>query len=124
MAFTVNRVIGATPERAWDVLTDLREWPRWGPTVSRAEMDGEVLTLGSRGRVWTPVGVPLPFEITEFVPGRSWGWTVAGVPATRHGVDPVPGGARIWMSAPWWAPGYLPVLAWALRRIEGLAAAG
>ena len=49
------------------------------------------------------------------------GWRVAGVPATKHGVEPDGNGARAWMSAPAWAPGYLPVLALALRRIEDMA---
>jgi hypothetical protein len=105
----------------WQLLVDLDDWPRWGPTVQRAELDGGVLTLGTKGRVWTPVGLPLPFEITEFVPGRSWAWQVAGVPATRHGVDPEDDGCRAWMSAPLWAPAYLPVLAIALQRIEAMA---
>ncbi len=68
--------------------------------------------------MWTPIGVALPFTITEFDPGRLWAWRVAGVPATSHGVDPEAGGCRVWMSAPVWAPGYLPVLAVALRRID------
>lgn len=105
----------------WDILTDLDAWPRWGLTVSRAELDGGLLTLGTTGRVWTPVGVPLPFEITEFVPGVRWAWSVAGVPATGHGVDPDGDGSRVWMSAPAWAPGYLPVLVIALRRIGAMA---
>jgi len=105
------------------VLTDLDAWPKWGLTVSRAEADGAVLTLGTTGKVWTPVGVALPFTITEFVPGRSWGWQVAGIPATRHGTDPDGDGCRVWMSAPIWAPAYLPVLALALRRIDEIACA-
>jgi hypothetical protein len=105
----------------WDILVDLDAWPRWGLTVAAAEIEGGLLTLGTKGRVFTPVGVPLPFEITEFVPGVRWAWSVAGVPATKHGVDPDGDGARVWMSAPVWAPAYLPVLAIALRRIEAMA---
>ena len=119
--WTVSRRPLASPEAAWKILTDLDAWPKWGPSVVGAEVDGGLLTLGVKGRVWTPVGLPLPFEITEFVPGRSWGWKVAGVPATRHGVDPDGEGSRVWMSAPGWAPGYLPVLAVALRRIDVIA---
>ena len=120
--WTLSRHVDASVEAVWDVLTDLDAWPRWGLTVSRATVDdGDVLTLGVRGRVWTPVGVALPFAITEFVPHRSWGWTVAGVPATRHGVDPDGDGSRVWMSAPLWAPAYLPVLDVALRRIDAMA---
>jgi uncharacterized protein YndB with AHSA1/START domain len=119
----VSRRIQAPADAVWQILVDLDDWPRWGLTVARAELEGGLLTLGTQGRVWTPVGVPLPFEITEFVPGRSWAWQVAGVPATRHGVDPDGDGCRVWMSAPGWAPAYLPVLAIALRRIDAMAVA-
>lgn len=119
--WTLSRPVEAPVDAVWDLLVDLDAWPRWGPTVAAAELDGELLTLGATGRVWTPVGVPLPFAITEFVPGVRWAWSVAGVPATKHGADPEGDGSRVWMSAPLWAPAYLPVLAIALRRIEAMA---
>jgi hypothetical protein len=68
--------------------------------------------------VYTPVGLPLPFTITEYEPGRRWAWQVAGIPATAHGVDPVDAGTRVWMSAPLLAAPYAPVLAIALQRID------
>ncbi|WP_372481239.1 SRPBCC family protein [Mycolicibacterium lacusdiani] len=118
----IDRQIAAPSDAVWDVLTDLDAWPQWGLTVTAAQLDeGDVLTLGVTGLVWTPVGVPLPFTIDEFVPGRSWGWRVAGVSATRHGVDPSGDGCRLWMTAPLWAPAYLPVLAVALARIDEMA---
>lgn len=120
--WTVSRDIDASADAAWHVLADLDAWPKWGPTVSGAELDGSAFELGATGRVWTPVGVTLPFVIDELDQGRSWGWRVAGVPATRHGVHPRDEGCRVWMSAPVWAPGYLPVLTIALRRIEELCA--
>jgi uncharacterized protein YndB with AHSA1/START domain len=119
---TVERRVAAPAAAVWGVLTDLDAWPRWGPSVQRAELDDAVpLTGGSRGRVWTPIGIALPFEITEFEPERKWAWRVAGVPATTHGVDPEGHACRVWMSAPVWAPAYLPVLAVALRRIDEMA---
>jgi uncharacterized protein YndB with AHSA1/START domain len=119
--WTVSRTIEASADAVWHVLTDLDAWPRWGPTVAGAELDGSGFELGATGRVWTPVGVPLPFVISELDPGRTWAWNVAGVPATRHGVEPHGNGCRAWMSAPLWAPAYLPVLAIALRRIDDMA---
>lgn len=120
--WTVTRKIGAPAETVWNVLTALDMWPKWGLPVAGAELTSEgPLRLGSSGRVWTQVGVPLPFEITEFRPGRLWAWKVAGVAATKHGVDPAGNGCRVWMSSPVWAPAYLPVLAIALRRIDGLS---
>lgn len=119
--WTVSRKIPAPADVVWRLLVDLDAWPQWGPTVAGAELDSGGFELGATGRVWTPVGVPLPFTITELDPGRSWAWRVAGVPATHHGVEPTARGCRAWMSAPVWAPAYLPVLAVALRRIEKMA---
>jgi uncharacterized protein YndB with AHSA1/START domain len=120
--WTVSRQIDAPAMTVWNILTDLDRWPDWGPTVSGAELDEDgPLRLGSRGRVWTPVGVPLPFEVDQFRAGSSWAWEVGGIPATSHGVEPDGEVCRLWMSSPVWAPAYLPVLAIALRRIEGLS---
>lgn len=120
--WTVDRTLDAPADTVWQILTDLDAWPQWGLTVARAEMDGSAFELGATGRVWTPVGVPLPFVISEMDQGRTWAWNVAGVPATRHGVEPRDNGSRVWMSAPVWAPAYLPVLSLALRRIDEMAA--
>jgi len=111
-------------ESAWRVLTDLSLWSQWGPTVQGAELDDAgPLRLGSRGKVWTPVGVPLPFEITEFDEGSAWAWKVLGVSATRHVVTAHSQGCRVSFGVPLWAPAYLPVCALALKRIENLARA-
>ena len=119
---TAARSMAASPAAAWRVLTDLDAWPRWGPSVQRAELvEPGPLRLGSRGKVWTPIGVSLPFEITEFDDGQAWAWKVAGVPATRHAVAPVPGGCRVSFGVPIWAPAYLAVCVVALKRIEDLA---
>ncbi|MCV7253115.1 SRPBCC family protein [Mycobacterium hackensackense] len=119
--WTRSRDVDAPADTVWRILTDLDAWPHWGLTVARAELDGTAIQLGASGRLWTPVGIPLPFLISSFDPGRMWAWDVAGVPATRHGVEPRGAGCRVWMSAPRWAPGYLPVLELAVRRIRRMA---
>ncbi|BBZ63270.1 hypothetical protein MMON_45710 [Mycolicibacterium monacense] len=122
---TVDRVVNASPAEVWSVLIDLDAWPKWGPTVAGAELlDGTELGLGERGKVYTPVGIPLPFTITEFEPGRRWSWQVAGIPATAHGVEPTEAGTRLYMGAPVWAGAYLPVLAVALQRIDRMVSGG
>jgi uncharacterized protein YndB with AHSA1/START domain len=115
----VERHIAAPPEAVWNVLVDLEAWPRWGPSIQRAELAGTgPMKLGSRGKVWTPFGVALPFEITEFEDRRCWAWAVAGIGATRHEIHAVDGGTRLAFGVPWWAPVYLSVCALALRRID------
>ena len=122
---TVDRVIDTPPSVVWQLFIDLAAWPRWGPTVRRAQLDSphEALELHATGTVYTWLPVGLPFVITEFEPQRSWAWSVAGIDATRHQVTPVNGGARASIAVPWWSAAYLSVCAVALRRIERMAAA-
>ncbi len=90
--------------------------------MQRAEVDEPgPLRLGSHGRVWTPIGVPLPFTITQFDAGRSWAWEVAGIGATHHEVHAEDDGSRIAFGVPWWAPAYLPICAIAVQRIARMA---
>ena len=122
MGLGVDRHMDAPAAQAWQVLVDLECWPRWGPSVRRAVLDdgfGE-LTLGVSGRVWTAVGVQLPFVITEFDPGHRWSCAVAGVAATGHEVTTTGRGCRVRFEVPWWAGAYLPVCAVALARIENM----
>ncbi len=120
----VAQVMSAPPAAAWRVLTLLDLWPRWGPTVTAAELDdgGRQLTAGVRGRVRTPVGVWLPFEVTELEPGHRWRWRVAGVPATGHRVEPHAEGCRVVFEVPAVAAPYAVVCRVALGRIAGLLA--
>ncbi|WP_156689759.1 SRPBCC family protein [Mycobacterium sp. Marseille-P9652] len=123
MMLTVDRAIAAPPPAVWELLVDLDAWPRWGPTIRAAWLDEPHtgLALGVTGTVQTSLLVEVPFVITEFDPGRMWGWRVAGVPATRHWVHPTDDGARVGMGVPWWGAPYVTVCALALRRIDAMA---
>lgn len=108
------------------MLVDVRCWPRWGPTVAAARLDGggHVLTATAVGQVRPSVGPWVPFTVDRFVDGREWSWRVAGVPATSHRVEPLAAGrCRVAMHVPTWALPYAPVCAVALRRIERLVTA-
>ena len=107
---------------AWQLLTDTRTWPRWGPTITAVDTDPPVIAAGSTGRLRTPVGLWLPFAITSFEPGSSWSWRVAGVPATGHRVEATPGGCRIVFEVPTLVAPYAAVCRLALRRIDHLLA--
>jgi hypothetical protein len=119
---TVEMHSAADPAAVWGVLVDLDAWPQWGPTVQGAEVsEAGPLRVGSHGKVTTPLGISLPFTITELEIGRYWAWEVAGIGATRHEVWPEDGGSRIVFGVPWWATAYLPVCAIALPRISAIA---
>lgn len=113
----VTRVVDAPPAAVWEQFASTRNWPAWGPSVRAVDPADDVVRPGLRGHVTTAVGVRLPFEVTEVVPGRSWSWRVAGVPATGHSVEVVAGRTVATITIPAWAPFYAPVCRTGLRRI-------
>lgn len=120
----VSRDIDAPQAVVWELLTDPKYWPEWGPSVRRAEVDDDRLRKGARGKVTTVLGLDVPFEITEFDEGVRWTWKVAGVSATDHTVESLePARCRVAFGVPWPAAPYLAVCRLALERIECMAEA-
>ena len=114
--------IDAPAARVWDLLVDPDAWPRWGPSVRRATVEGGTLAVGARGKVVSAVGVALDFEVTTFEPGVRWAWKVGGIDATDHRVEPLgPDRCRAGFGVPWPAAPYLAVCRIALARLERLA---
>lgn len=118
----VGRELPVPASVAWRLLTDTRTWPWWGPSISAVDLDPPVITAGARGRIRTSVGVWLPFEITDLVPGARWSWRVFGVPATGHRVETTPNGCRVVFEVPTVAAPYAAVCRLALRRMARLVA--
>lgn len=114
------------PGAVWQELVDVTRWPGWGPSVRSAALDhpGVMIRAGSTGRVHTLLGVPLPFEVTEYDEGHRWVWKVAGVTATGHRVEPgsTPNSCRAVIEVPAWAPAYAPLCWVALGRLGRQAA--
>jgi uncharacterized protein YndB with AHSA1/START domain len=118
----VTAEIDAPAATLWNLLVDLDAWPRWGPSVRRAAVEGGTLAAGVRGRVVTALGVSLAFEVTTFEPGRAWAWKVGGMTATEHRVEPLgPDRCRVGFGVGWPATPYLAVCRVALGRLERLA---
>ncbi|PSP93911.1 polyketide cyclase [Halobacteriales archaeon QS_4_62_28] len=115
----VNRSIRAPRDDAWDLLVDTKQWPAWGPSVSAVESSDRYVETGTTGRVKTPVGIRVPFEIASCADYR-WTWRVAEMPATGHRVDGDENGCRAVFEMPLLAAGYAPVCQRALGRIERL----
>lgn len=122
-AIEVTRTVEASADAAWAVLVDVREWPRWGPSVRNAVVDGggHRIAEGATGTVETVARVSLPFRITEWEDGRRWGWRVGSIPATTHEVRPLDGDrCEIVFGVPWPAAPYAVVCRAALARIADL----
>lgn len=116
----VSRTVDAPTEAAWDLLVDTERWPEWGPSVRDVEASTRRIETGTTGRVRTPVGLWLPFEISHCEPYR-WTWTVARIPATGHRVETLPDDrCRVAFELSPLAAGYVPVCRRALERIERL----
>lgn len=118
----IHREIDAPAEALWELLTDLEQWPKWGPSLRRADLRSDRFERGATGTVTTIVGLGLPFEVTDFVDGAQWAWNIAGLPATDHTVASL--GAdrcRVGFGVPWAAAAYLSVCTVALQRLERLA---
>ena len=81
---TVKRELRASPESAWDLLTDTTKWRWWGPTVRSVTCSDRYIRKGSSGKVRTPIGLWFPFSITEYEHENYWTWKVAGIQATGH----------------------------------------
>jgi hypothetical protein len=119
-----ERTIAAPASVVWRLLVDPALWSSWGPSIRRVSVDADRLAPGVTGTVDTVAHVSLPFEITEFVDGVRWGWTVAGIEATDHTVDPLGDDrCRVSFGVPWIVAPYLAVCHLALARIEALAVA-
>jgi len=74
MKFSASVEINSTPEKAWALLNNVEEWPKWIPSLKKIEKVSEgSLGVGSRVLVVARslITVNLLMTITEFVPGRS-----------------------------------------------------
>jgi len=80
----VVRTINAPLDKVWEILTDTRQWPIWGPSVCHVDSPKRYIYSGLQGRLKTIVGVWVTFEITNCEAPFFWDWKVAGFTATGH----------------------------------------
>ena len=101
MKFSASVEINATPEKAWALVKNVEEWPKWIPSLKKIEKVSEgPLGVGSQVLVVakSAITVNLLMTITEFVPGRSvvMEGKVLGVRMKRYyEMEPVNGRARL-----------------------------
>jgi hypothetical protein len=116
--FNISRIIQTTPEALWDMLTDTKSWPQWGPTVKAVQSNSQYIRAGSTGHVKTVFGFWAPFVITEWIDGQYWSWHVFNIRATGHRIEIIDGKCcRLIFEVPFWAGPYAIICKVAADRI-------
>ena len=119
----VNRKIDAAADVVWDLITDTRRWPQWGPSVRAVRCAECYIHEGLRGQVQTIAGLWLPFTVTDFEHNSYWAWRVAGILATGHRVEPLSTEqCQLSFTVPLLAAPYAVVCRLAAVRIEQICA--
>jgi len=109
----------------WNFITDTKTWPLWGPSVKDVDFPDRYIGMGSRGKILTPVGIWLPFEVNRFEERNYWDWRVNGFEATGHRVMKTgPDRCRLIFTVPFWALAYSLICKLALLRVKRLILSG
>jgi len=65
------------PGEAWDRYLRTERWSQWAPQIRDVESDAPLIAAGVTGRVRAPLGIAVPFRVTEVDDAaRRWSWTV------------------------------------------------
>ena len=117
----ISRVIGASPIRVWELLTDTFAWEEWGPSILAVRSSNRYIKKGSHGRVKTALRFWVPFQVTNLDSGKYWSWRIFGIKATGHRLERLDeSSCRLVFQVPIWAAPYLVVCKIALDRIVQL----
>ena len=118
----VIKVVHAPLERVWDVLSDTRQWPVWGPSVCHVDCPQRYISSGLQGRIKTAVGLWVRFEITNCEAPVFWDWKVSGFAATGHRLKKLTeNSCELILELPTMAFPYALICRWAANRIAHLA---
>ena len=120
MTITVRTTTSATPDRVWTVLSDLRSWPDWLPTVQTLEPaapdapDG----VGATYAVKQPRLPRARWTVTDWAMGRGFSWQSKSLGLTTIGSHELRGGSEsrteVELTIAWRGP-----LAWLARLAYG-----
>lgn len=99
---SIRQRIAAPPQRVWEVLSALPDWPRWCPTISRLDvLDAAAPGLGSKAYVEQPGLRPAVWTVTRWDPEQGFTWESRhpGIRVTGdHRIAPVTDGCEVQLS--------------------------
>ena len=71
--------IATSSKNIWAVMSDVERWHEWTPSITRIQLtDFLPLHLGSHAVIKQPKFPAAKWEVTEFVPGKSFTWQSHG----------------------------------------------
>lgn len=75
MRFDHSSTIQASPERVWQVFSDVERWPQWTPTVDSVErLDAGRIHIGAKTRIRQPKLPVAIWEVTDLKEGEYFEW--------------------------------------------------
>lgn len=86
MKYQTSVAIAAPADEVWEVLSDIRGWPAWTPTVTAVDGPVPPLRVGHVHLVSQPRRRPRSYTVEDLVDGRSFSWT-SGNQAMRQQAD-------------------------------------
>ncbi len=100
MELSTSIDVAASPERVWEVLTDVESWPEWTDSVSGVRaLDAGPLAVGSRVEISQPRIPTGTYTVTSLDPGSAFTWEQRQPGSTvsaHHECAPLPdGGTRV-----------------------------
>jgi uncharacterized protein YndB with AHSA1/START domain len=72
----------ASPERVWQIWSDVSTWPHWNPDVLSVSIDGPFAS-GTHGRMTTKAGGTHDITLRDVDPGRSFELETSPIPLGR-----------------------------------------
>src|SRR5262249_7383566 len=69
----------ASPERVWQLWSDVSTWPSWNPDVLSAAIDGPFVS-GATGKMTTKAGGTHAITLRDVAPGRSFELETSPIP--------------------------------------------
>ncbi len=115
----IGQTLHASCEDVWELITNTKRWHEWGPSITEIDCAERYIKKGAHGKVKIPIGIWVPFVITEYEEMRYWSWRIWGVRATGHKIEPLDEcRCNIIFEVPTFASPYLFICWIAIRRIK------
>lgn len=131
MHFEQTIDIDARPEDVWAVLSDVKRWGEWTPTVKSFEwVEGDILAEGAKARLELEGAPRAVWTVREVDEGQSFSWesNVRGVRTVGgHVIEPREAGSHVVLSLDYsgfMATLFRPMIARVSRRNMAMEADG